>query len=244
MDKFIKTPRMYLPRTGQTTQQRAGDDGNFQTGLPATNRFVDLGNGTIYDTKFDLQFVKQPELIIPTSSGQVQVARGAWSHPNLYTAGDLVTDGGLFYVALETQNTTAVFADDLAAGWWVVTPWTASAADLTSPATMLWAAAIDACGPAALDYCGFTDWRIPNRYELASLFVTEFGTSPTIDATYFPNTKVDWYYWSSSTSSQYTDRAYAGSFLSGNIAGNSWTFSRKAVTPEYVRPVRGGIMNA
>jgi len=48
----------------------------------------------------------------------------------------------------------------------------------------------------AVGYCGYKDWRMPTRYELAS--IVDFSSyTPAIDTTYFPNTKSDWF-WSSS----------------------------------------------
>ena len=50
-----------LPRTGQTTSYRAGDDGTFQAGLPRDGaRFIDNGDGTITDFATGLTWIKDP----------------------------------------------------------------------------------------------------------------------------------------------------------------------------------------
>ena len=69
-----------------------------------------------------MQWVRQPELIIPGAVGvhatnQVQAARGAWATTTAYALADLVTESGLFYVCA-AAHTSSTFATDLAAGKW------------------------------------------------------------------------------------------------------------------------------
>ncbi len=53
-----------LPKTGQTTQRRAGDDGDLEKGYPKSGtRFVDNGDGTITDNATGLMWVKEPGAI-------------------------------------------------------------------------------------------------------------------------------------------------------------------------------------
>lgn len=59
----IETPRIFLPRTGQTTSYATGDDGDVQAGNPRATRFVDNGNGTISDRATGLQWVQDPSQI-------------------------------------------------------------------------------------------------------------------------------------------------------------------------------------
>jgi len=64
----IETPKLLLPRTGQTATSptanyAVGDDGWFQAGNPRATRFVDHGNGTISDRATGLQWVKDPSQI-------------------------------------------------------------------------------------------------------------------------------------------------------------------------------------
>ena len=60
MSGRIDTPRLWLPRTGQTTSYAVGDDGYFQPGNPRKTRFVDNGNGTISDRATGLMWVQDP----------------------------------------------------------------------------------------------------------------------------------------------------------------------------------------
>lgn len=52
--------------------------------------------------------------------------------------------------------------------------------------------------------CGFTDWRMPSLRELKSLVdfsVPATGAAPAIDATYFPNTQINWFWTANNYSS-------------------------------------------
>lgn len=71
----IETPKLFLPRTGQTTSYATGDDGDLQAGNPRATRFVDNGNGTVTDRATGLQWVQDP-----TDCGET-----------FYTGGALVT---------------------------------------------------------------------------------------------------------------------------------------------------------
>jgi len=247
--------RPWLPRTGQvltapTANYRAGDDGYFQAGRPGAVRFVDNGNGTIFDRHTGLTWVKQPELIIPGAVGvhptnQVQrvgpnygAGVGVWVTASAYLAADLVTTGGLFYVCAEA-HTSGVFATDLAAGKWRQTVWTASAADLLTPATMVWNAAIDnSLGTrwgGAFSYAGFTDWRLPNISEMAHLVDHSLSVAPCLNTTFFPNAQANIY--STGTTRKGFDTAIL--VIDGSVAYLS-VASRLKTNAYYVRPVRGG----
>ncbi len=89
-----------------------------------------------------------------------------------------------------------------------------------------WAEAGTAC--SNLNLAG-TGWRLPTEYELGTLF--NFGT-PAINGTYFPNTKQD-YYWSSTTTAFSTTAAWSEVFSFG------FTFSNPKTNTFYVRCVRG-----
>jgi len=54
----IETPKLWLPRTGQTTSYADGDDGFYQAGNPRATRFVDNLNGTVSDRATGLMRVK------------------------------------------------------------------------------------------------------------------------------------------------------------------------------------------
>ena len=60
--------------------------------------------------------------------------------------------------------------------------------------------------------CAYTDWRLPTKEELDGIVLR--GTSPKIDATWFPNTQAS-FYWSSSPDVGYPNSALLVSFLDG-----------------------------
>ena len=67
--------------------------------------------------------------------------------------------------------------------------------------------------------CDFTDWRLPTLDELQS--IVDYGVSysgPTIDQTWFPNTR-NFYYWSSSSKTGAAINAWYVNFYQGNALG-------------------------
>lgn len=105
-----------------------------------------------------------------------------------------------------------------------------------SPSTTLvdWPTAIN--NAAATNYCGYTDWRLPNRNELRSLI--NYGQADLAlwlnDTAQGFNNVQQYYYWSSSTIANTTSAAWNVFFASGTVIadyktnlGNVW-------------PVRGG----
>ena len=99
------------------------------------------------------------------------------------------------------------------------------------PKPTTWANAITNC--EALDYAGYTDWRLPNIKELSSII--DFSKiNPAIDPMFINSFTL--YYWSSTTFANSANEAYVGGFSDGmmntGIKTNASTF--------YVRPVRGG----
>jgi len=69
----------------------------------------------------------------------------------------------------------------------------------------------------AMRLCGYSDWRLPTKDELAGLVVK--GVVPTIEGTWFPNTQVSWY-WSSTSYGADLALAWGISF-SYNYGGGS-----------------------
>ncbi|MGL0931097.1 DUF1566 domain-containing protein [Vibrio vulnificus] len=87
--------------------------------------------------------------------------------------------------------------------------------DCTGTATTFtWQQALAAATQDAL--AGFSDWRLPNKKELAS--IVEYRCyQPAINSQPFPNTPSA-LYWSSSPITYYSDRAWLVYFLSGEVS--------------------------
>jgi len=80
---------------------------------------------------------------------------------------------------------------------------------------------------------GYSDWRLPEAYELQT--IVDFGTfNPSIDTTYFPNTRL-WYYWSS------TARVSDSSYVWFVIFSYGYVSYYSKASSLYVRCVRGGV---
>lgn len=97
--------------------------------------------------------------------------------------------------------------------------------------TANYVAAVNAAG-----LCGVTDWRLPSLRELESLVdfsVPNTGAAPTIDATYFPNTRINWF-WSANNYSSVPAFAWLVGF---NFGGSVAVAKTSGL---YVRLVRGG----
>ncbi len=94
-----------------------------------------------------------------------------------------------------------------------------------------WEAAIDYA--LALDFAGFTDWRMPNINELGSI-VNWDENNPSIDPVLFPNT-VSADYKSSTTDKFSVTRAWVVTFIAGQYN------ARLKTDDDYVRFVRGGV---
>ncbi len=249
-DAMVPFPTLSgLPRTGQTTEYVSGDDGTYQVGHPSTSRFRDNTNGTITDTLYtpNLMYPKTPHLMIPgavTGISENTIQRvgpdhgggvGVWVTGSAYLAGDVVTDGATFAVAPANYTSGGAYATDVSGGDLRITPWIGSAANLTTPGTDLWGDGITNC--EALDYAGFTDWRMANIFELVSLYNAEDGTTPSIHSPFVIASNV--HFWSSTTrkaaSTNASDIIY-GSSLQVNI-------DTKASDSNVIMPVRGGVLN-
>ena len=103
-----------------------------------------------------------------------------------------------------------------------------------SPAAMTWRAALVAA--AADSHAGYTDWRLPNAKELASII--EFcGYYPAVNQVVFPGSSVSTF-WSGSTSATSPSRAWAVFFYDGGTSSDAKS------TSDFVRLVRGGPSSA
>ena len=87
-----------------------------------------------------------------------------------------------------------------------------------SAATYTWANAITYCENLVLPEGGYTDWRLPNQYELQS--IVDYGHyEPAIDTAAFPGT-ISQHYWSSSTYAGYPYTAWYVSYYTGYVYGH------------------------
>ncbi len=244
------SPLLALPKTGQTTSYRNGDDSELQTGQNRpTTRFVLYGNNTARDGQTRLTWISQPELILPGGPiggvNEVLSAEGQWaSDHGAYSIGDLVQGDGdpdvLFYVTI-SDHTASAANQPPNAGMWVVTPWTSSSSDLTSPARMNWNDAMDNSTGSDLDGAGLStaghaDWYLPNIKELYSIWEAE-RDAPMLDSDIFPNTQDQ--YWSSTTRKSASNFAKLMNFATSGVLGN---LTKAGIV--FVRPVRGGVRRA
>jgi len=247
---LVKRQRIQLPRTGQTTSYVDGDDGYFQAGNPRATRFVDNGNGTISDRATGLQWVKQPELIIPGAVGidatnLIQSAEGNWADATAYVLADLVEDttDSKFYVCVVAHTSddasgTDTDAPNTGSAYWRETVWNADASTIAPavPAMMTYANALTNC--ESLSYAGFTDWRLPNINELLSIL--DWSLNPAINPLFTNVAAVgNNRYWSS------TPRAAAPTTYNWAIRFNGDVYIQVLAvgTETVVRPVRGGRIN-
>jgi hypothetical protein len=177
--------------------------------------------------------------IVVTAPGASSVIR-AFTNGTTVTVANSVTDAGAKTFSINSYYVCAVahtsggttFTADITANptYWRETTWTGSAANLTTPLQKRWdSAAILDC--EALDYAGYTDWRLPNLKELISIVNYE-KVSPAINTTAFPNTQST-FYWSSTPYADGATFAWFFSFYGGNPYNGNKTLAG------YVRCVRG-----
>jgi len=95
--------------------------------------------------------------------------------------------------------------------------------DCTGQATTYtWEQALAAA--AQHTFAGFSDWRLPNKNELAS--IVEYRCwAPAINNQQFPNTPSRWS-WSSSPNARYSDTSWGIGFRHGDVEYGHKTFSR------------------
>lgn len=140
-----------------------------------------------------------------------------------------------FYVCIvpHTSNTGGIFGTDLAAGFWRLTIWRQNATNLTgisSNSIHQWA--LPAC--EALEYAGYSNWRVPNILEVISLRLQDTGSSPYYIHPLFQQAGTTGKHWSSTASTAVTTSKYCLEFSSGLITAVAQTVATT------FRPVRGG----
>lgn len=166
-----------LPKTGQETQVRAGDDGQYEAGwwkgrLNANNR-----------ERWIAKTIGGDDIVVDRATGLMWAANG-------------------------------------------------NAAGCNNGVKITWDAAIDYC-LGLIDFAGFSDWRLPNAFELISIARLRAPT-PLIEQPPFSNTAT-WNYWSSTRYAIDILYAYDVSFSSGKLSCTLKT------TECYVRSVRKGL---
>ena len=190
-----------LPKTGVTTSQRPGDDGDTQRGAEGSRWIVyESGEraGTVFDRHTGLLWPRAPHLMIPgdpveAAGNMIQAERGYWSNSTSYVVGDCVVDGadpsGSVWVCLidHTSQSSGDMVDDRTANptYWRVTSW--NEGGMVYPVLRSWQEAVDDC--LALEYAGIGsgDWQLANADELVSLIDYSRASSPYMNTTVFPN---------------------------------------------------------
>ena len=97
--------------------------------------------------------------------------------------------------------------------------------------TAVWTDALLSCENST--FAGYSDWRLPNVRELASIVDYGAANAPFINTTAFPGTQSNGY-WTSTTYMPTTTKAWDVFFDFGNVSIGNKT------TNNYVRCVRGG----
>jgi len=116
-----------VPKTGQTSSYRTGDDGTHQKGVAWPNpRFPDNGNGTVTDNMTGLMWVKAPHSLTGNSermtwnnaidycNGLSYAGHSDWRLPNVRELRSLI-DYGQFNPALPSEHP---FSGVQAPGYW------------------------------------------------------------------------------------------------------------------------------
>lgn len=114
-----------------------------------------------------------------------------------------------------------------------------AACDTGVAATYTWQAALQQAQTVnGTGFAGYSDWRLPNRNELASL-IENSCYDPSINTTTFPNTVAS-SYWSASPDAGNSDSAWYVYFLYGLVYGGGVGSNGDKGNALHVRLVRGG----
>lgn len=129
-------------------------------------------------------------------TGQVACYDGAGAVIACPAPGNALAQDGSYQPATAqpsyTDNGNGTTTDNKTGLVWVKD---GASAACNNGASLTWEAALNFC--EALNFAGYSDWRLPNRRELISI-VDYSKSSPAINDTFFPNTGVG-LYWTSTT---------------------------------------------
>lgn len=133
------------------------------------------------------------------------------------------------YTVLNPVGISSVTVDNVTGLMWITNPQTD--AGFNKPGASTWDVAISSC--EALNYAGYTDWRLPNIRELIS--IVDYGTTAVakIDSAAFFGA-ISQVYWSGTTHSIGAPNVWHVQFNSGIVTNSLITSSL------YVRCVRAG----
>ena len=123
-------------------------------------------------------------------------------------------------MAAFTVNGDGTVTDTVTGLMWDRCSWQQTGNDCSggSVTTFTWVNALGVAVTAnGATYKGYTDWRLPNKNELASLIDRTQAASPAIDRTAFPNTPGN-YYWSSTRYAPDPAFAWSVDFNVGDVS--------------------------
>jgi len=213
----VTSGKTFITRTassGETLLTGTASAGS--TGLPKT------GQTTNYATGDDETYGD------PAGGHDVGLTQGEGTWATYWTNGHRFTTSTVDTDDVVTDNATGLMwaADGNTAGCY-------SGGSRTWTEAITWA--------EGLTFAGYSDWRLPNAYELFSICLLEAGVitgvkgalAPYINQTVFPNT-VNSFYWSSTTYPGSTDHALGVGFGGGYVGYGVKTNNSD------VRAVRGG----
>jgi len=106
-----------------------------------------------------------------------------------------------------------------------------NAAGCNNGAIITWANAITYAN--GLTFATFSDWRVPNIFEIYSLL--NFGATPLVYSSFFSNIQTGDFYWSNTTNPNDSLTAYGVKFVNG------WIQHLTKTTSRYLICVRKGL---
>ena len=168
---------------------------------PASQVFLDMGDGTVCDPSTRLMWVKNPQKMLVGASviadNQITNTLGDWTTTTDYFIGDCVKNTGnnlIYACAVDNYSGSTSMDDDIANNptWWRELVFRIDANNMQAQAPMSQADAIVNC--TDLDYAGYSDWRLPTIQELHTL-AFPVQQNPAIDAI-FQSFTLPLQYWS------------------------------------------------